>query len=418
MKHGLDSLAFRIIRTLAATAGALIFLSACQVSELFIPSSQTPTVSPLPPSRTPSPTASSTSSITPTPSPEGTLPVWGRFAAPRGTPATPIPPPMPAADLPEEARAVILAGLDRPNPYLGRSDALILLLYHPRLSKAALISIPPDLFGYLPGETMQRLYSAYPLGGARLLQQAIEYNLGIRPQGWLVVHSDDFALLVDELGGLTVPVLEDIPNTCGDRLYQGDVEMNGEETLCYVRLRQGPDEAARGLRQQQVLSLLLERLASGGNLLKLPELFSLFRSRIDTNLTNLDAVSAIPLALQLSDPKHVAYFRIGKEQTTLWQISEQPPGTVFLPRREAIQAVLQEAIDFINKPSPLSDTILTREVELTASPTVGTPGTPTRAPATRTPRPPTALPSPTAGISRTPTSANTPTPSATSTHSP
>ena len=325
---------------------------------------------------------------------------------------------MPALDFPEEARAVILAGLDRPDPYPGRSDALLLLIYHPRLSKAALISIPPDLFGYLPGQTMQRLYSAYPLGGARLLQQTIEYNLGIRPNAWLVIHNDDFSLLVDELGGLTVPVLEDIPTVCGDILYQGEVQMDGQQVLCYSRLRLGTDEAARGLRQQQILSLLLERIASGGNLAKLPELYSLFRSRIDTNLTAADALDAIPLGLRLSDPNRVAYFKIGQDETELWQISDQPPATVFLPRRDAIRKVLESAIAFINKPSPLSDVVLTREAQLTASPTVGTPGTPTIPLPTRTPRPQvsqTAAATLTFTPTRTATATLTPTPTLTPT---
>ena len=348
------------------------------------------------PSATP-PLPSATASLTPTvptltptetetPTPEGGLPVWGTFSGPRGKLVTPIPPPMPAAELSSEVKAIILAGLDRPSPYNGRADTLLLVIYHPRLAKAALISIPPDLFGYMPGQTMQRLNSAYPLGGGSLLQQTIAYNLGIMPDFWLAAHIDDFALLIDELGGLTVPVLEDIPNQCGDILYVGEVKMNGEQVLCYARLRLGSDEAARGLRQQQILRLIFDHLVQNGNLAQAADLFNAFHSRIDTNLSILDALNAIPLALRLGDPSRTAYFQIGPDQTSLWQISEQPPATVFLPKPDAIRAVLQKAAAFVNEPSPQSDMVITLEYQLTRPPekTTSAPSVPTQ---TATPRP-------------------------------
>lgn len=365
----------------------------------------------LPPEPTPTPT------LTPTPTPSGPLPIWGRFAAPRGYSATSIPPPMPPLELPDELRAVILAGLDRPNPYPGRSDMLILVIYHPRLSKAVLVSIPPDLFGYIPGQTMQRMYAAYPLGGGELLQTTIEYNLGIHPDYWLAAHIDDFPLLIDELGGLTVPIMQDIPNVCGDILYQGDVRMNGAQTLCYASLREGQDEAARGLRQQQILRLILDVMVRNSNLTRVNDLFTVFRSRIDTNLTLQDTLKAIPLVLRLGDPSRTAYFQIGPAQTSLWQISDKPPAEVFLPRREAIRLQLEQAVEFVNKPSPLNDIVVTLEFQLTHAPLFEV----ARTPEPYTPRPtmaPTSQPTPTITPGPSPTRTRTPIGTVTTTPSP
>jgi polyisoprenyl-teichoic acid--peptidoglycan teichoic acid transferase len=409
------------LRLFLLTAVALLlFNTACADLYLTPEPSATAYPSALPPTatvtRTPTPTLPATLTLTPTPG--GPLPTWGRFAGPAAgsTPATPIPPPMPPAALPDEVHAILLAGLDRDDPYRGRSDAMLLLLYQPRLAKAALVSIPPDLFGYLPGQTMQRLSSAYPLGGAELMRQAVEYNLGVRADSYIVIHLDDFALLVDELGGLDVPVMQDLPGQCGDVLIQGEQHMDGALALCYARLRDGPDEAARGLRQQELLRLLLDRLVQNGNLARLPELFSLFRSRVDTNLTAADALTAIPVALRLGDPSRTAYFLIGADQTDLWQISTQPPASVFLPRREAIRATIKDALDFVSKPSPLSDVVLTYEVQLTASPSP-TGGTPFIMPSPLPRKSSTPGPTATAPTStRTPTL--TPTPSPTATYSP
>ncbi len=42
---------------------------------------------------------------------------------------------------------------------------MYLILYNRRTSMASVISIPPDLFVYIPGYTMQRINNAYPVGG-------------------------------------------------------------------------------------------------------------------------------------------------------------------------------------------------------------------------------------------------------------
>ena len=399
-----------------ALISAAIILGACGL----LPAAQPPSSpSPLPPpsltpSATPSPTASATS--TPTPIPPDSLPVWSTYPAPLYTPVTPIPPPFGRLALPQDVRSLLLVGLDSSQPFVGRGDALLLVLYNPRLAKASLVSIPPDLFGYLPGYTMQRLSSAYPVGGARMLADALEYNLGVRPEDYLVAHQDDFSILVDELNGLAVPVLEVIPGVCDDILYPGEVLMTGNQAACYARLRFGSAELARGLRQQQLLYLVLRRLAQGGNLTRLPDLYDLFRSRVDTSLTARTMLTSTSLILKMGDPSRVSYFQIGEKETALWKISEQPPATVFLPRRVAITALLERAIAFANEPKPLSDVVVTLQYELTISPT------PTIQP-TLTPHPtstdtPAFTATTTGTITQTPTITATPTPTATHTLAP
>lgn len=391
--------------------GVALVFSGCAA----LPPVTTPTFSP-PVVFTPSLTPSSTSTSSPTPIPPESLPVWSTYPAPRLTPATPVPPPFGRVALPEGMHTLLLVGQDQFSPYLGRSDALLLVFYHPRLAKASLLSIPPDLFGYLPGYTMQRLSSAYAAGGIRLLTAAVEYNLGIRPDDWLVANMDDFILFIDELGGVTVPVMQAIPNACGDLIYPGEVFMEGWLAACYARLRVGTDEAARGLRQQQLLFIVLQRLAGGGNLIRLPEMYSLFNRRVRTSLTLEDVLANSGLVLRLADPKRVGFFQMGEGETDVWQISEQPPATVFLPRRLAIQKLLERAIGFASQPAPFSDLVVTLEYELTVSPTPTLSPTPTITP-TETITPtllPTETPTPTGsikpGASLTPSVTLTPTP--------
>ena len=77
-----------------------------------------------------------------------------------------------------------------------------------------MISIPADLWIYIPTVGMQRINTAYQSGlisnyqggGPGLLRDTIAYNLGIRIDHTAMVEFDGFQRIVDTLGGLDVPV--------------------------------------------------------------------------------------------------------------------------------------------------------------------------------------------------------------------
>jgi LCP family protein required for cell wall assembly len=341
-----------------------VAVTACTVPTQPAPSATLPSTA----TATRSPTITYTITPTFTPRPGGTLPVWGDFPGPQITPITPIPPPLTGLIIPDEVRVLAVAGIDRPAPYTGRADAMALIIYHPRLARASLVSLPVDMFGYLPGFTMQRLLTAYALGGPRTLTDTLEYNLGVRPDAYAILNLDEFTLLIDDLGGINVSVLDNVRQYCPG-IPPGTVLMNGEQALCFMRLRLGDDEFSRNRRQQEVLRTVFLRLVEGGNLVRLPELYDRYRSVIDTNLTREEVLSELPLALKLGDPRRMGYFLLGEAELELWQISQQPQASVFLPNRLAVMNLMQRAIDFVTTPSPLSDIVITLEYELTTSPT-------------------------------------------------
>jgi LCP family protein required for cell wall assembly len=285
-------------------------------------------------------------------------------------------------------RVLVIAGVDHTRPYIGRTDALALVIYHPRLARASLVSIPPDLIGYIPGYTMQRMNTAYAVGGARRLQSALEYNFGLRPTTYAILNLDDFQSLIDDLGGINVTILEELSSFCPD-IPHGLTLLNGAQALCYMRLRVGEDEQARNRRQQEILRTVFLRLVEGGNLVRVSDLYARHRSSVDTNLTLDDFQQSIPLALKLGDPARIGYFQLSEKQLNLWQISQHPRLNVFLPNRPALMVLMQQAINFVTTPSPLQDIVITLEYQLTISPTPTSTYTITPTPTdTPTPRPP------------------------------
>ncbi|NTW09467.1 MAG: hypothetical protein HGA28_07865, partial [Anaerolineaceae bacterium] len=282
-------------------------------------------------------TATSTGTVTLTPLPTRTLPVWMNYPSPVAlSMPTAIPPPAPRLELAPGVRSLLLVGSDKPSPYKGRTDALMLVLYDPGTAKAALISLPPDLFVYIPGLTVQRLNAAYVSGGIESLLTTLEYNLGIRPEKYAVIPLDAFTYWVDGLGGVDLTVSEDLWDSCGT-VREGRVHMNGQKALCYFRVRSGMEESARNRRQQELLQALYLRLAESGNFSLLPGLYQTYRDRIDTNLGYSEVIDSIPLALYLADPGRIQYFQLPAMALETWKLPGSTEAQVFLPRTTGIQ---------------------------------------------------------------------------------
>jgi len=309
------------------------------------------------------PWSSATPTATSQPSATATPDIWPIFPPPSRPAATAIPPAAPRLELDEDVKIWLLLGTEAEKPFSGRTDAIHLLLINERLSKASVISIPGSLFVYLPGHTMQRLNTAYALGGMELVRDTLAYNFGIRPDKFVLAHRTEFKWLVDDLGGLDVSVLFPIRDACGG-LPAGTHRMNGDKVYCYVSYL-GGDEVNRIRRQQQVLQLLFTKIVQNGRLARLPVLYASYQDHLETDVSLLDLLLRVPLALRLGDPNRVSYFVLGWEQLQQWELPDNTQTTVLLPRAEEVVMVFDQALAAISEPSPLGEIVLTYEAQAT-----------------------------------------------------
>jgi polyisoprenyl-teichoic acid--peptidoglycan teichoic acid transferase len=407
---------YRQQAVLVLLAGVLV-LAAC-VAPTPSPVS-VPTREEIPSSPFPSPSATSSATTKPTITASSTVTLnpnipWQSFPGPVIDPVIPIPPPAARLVVPDEVQIGVLLGTDRPAPFVGRTDAMILMFYNPKLGRASLAAIPADLFVYIPGYTMQRLQVAYAVGGIEQVQLAIEYNFGVTPEHWALAHPAEIASLVDEFRDFTIEVPVAYPDQC-DGLEAGRKVMNGQQVLCYVSFRQDMDELDRNQRQLEVVGQLFRRMVQGGNLVRLPGLVQTFEPNVSTSYTLEDMLSYIPLALQLGDPKHLGYMRMTPAQLILWDIPGQMGTQAFQPVRDALPQLAQAGLDFVSFAEPHGEIVRTLEYELTISPTPTVTSTFTVTP-TRTPIPTRTLrPTSTASPTRTPTKTAVPSITATPT---
>ena len=350
--------------------GALILsltLNACQKDSTRLESNGTPisieeTSQIIPP---PSPT-SQQNAASPTTTPWEAQITQEGFPPPSIDPATAVPDPLDGLTLSDEVQIWVLLGSDTEPPFNGRTPAIHLLFIHPRFSKASLVSIPANLYVYIPGYTMQRISTAYAVGGIEALRQTLAYNFGITPSRFVLAHPGDFQWLVDDLDSIEVSVFYPMPQTCGG-IRAGLIQMDGALALCYASFLEDMDEVDRMRRQQQLLSIIFRKITSDGNLVKLPLLYASYQGWIETDFSLQEIMTYIPLALRLADPDRIGYFMIGSEQTTLWTIPGNSEAQVFLPNQDAVKALLQQAINDIMAPMPLSDQVQTLEAQITAA---------------------------------------------------
>jgi LCP family protein required for cell wall assembly len=335
---------------------------------------------------------------------------WPTFAEPNRASVTQIPPAVTPLELNEDVRVWLLLGTELEAPNAGRTDAIHLIFINERLSKASVVSVPGNLFVYLPGHNMQRINSAYALGGMPLLRDTLAYNFGIRPDRFVLAHKEEFSWLVDDLGGIEVSVLFAIRDDC-DGLPAGLHHMNGNKTLCYVSYLKDGDEVDRTYRQQQVLQLLFTKLVQDGRLAELPAMYLSYQDKMETDISLADFLQRIPLALRLGDPQRNSYFVIGWESASLWELPDHTKTRVLLPDLEAMAKTFAQAASVINESSPLGEIVVTYQWQLTEAiagtqtrqpldmqTTAGVPSrTPTPRP-TRTPLPPVYTPASTAII--------------------
>jgi polyisoprenyl-teichoic acid--peptidoglycan teichoic acid transferase len=372
----------RKIHVLAVLSLGPVLLAACRPEALplterpVITASSTPTHLILPPTPTPEPvhfeptgtpppSGASRPAIplTPAPSPAIDEPLFS--ASPTGE--IPIPAPAEPLPLPEGVQVLALLGADDQGSGAGRTDSILLVFYHLQNGTASLVSIPRDLYVYLPGREMDRINTAFFWGGFDLLAGTLEYNLGVHPDHWVLVRFGDFIRFVDDLGGVTVPVSDPLPDDCGG-IPPGAVHMDGSTALCYLRERRTTSDIARSRRQQEVLGVILDRFIAFEHLRNLPLWYEHYREAVRTDLTLENLLAFIPFAIKLQDAG-LRKYQIGWEQVEPRKLPDNG-AEVFLPKRGEIQALLIQAIAGLDAAISDSPALQARLAALTATATL------------------------------------------------
>lgn len=322
-----------------------------------LPGTDTP-----PPSLTPIPVSPPPVEATFSPTPDFTVLLPTAWTPPAFSVPEGVPTPMPLLT-DSEMVTFLLLGSDVRLGAPFRTDTIIFVAIRPKLGQVTLLSIPRDLWVYIPGWEMQRINTAYvhgaangPDGGEALLKNTILYNLGLRVDHTAVVDFDGFRRIVDTLGGIDVPVAcpytdwrlkspELDPQVEENwELYTvnpGVVHMDGDLALWYARARKKSSDYDRNRRQQEVLRAMYAKGLQIGAVTKLPQLYQTLRNSVRTDLDLSTLLALAPLAWHVTNADIRSYY-IAPPLVTAWTT---PSGAwVAVPDGAAIRAMLEKAL--------------------------------------------------------------------------
>lgn len=258
---------------------------------------QPPTATPRPTQTAVAPTATPTS----LPQIEPTLGVSDGAAASGTSPlSTAIPTAVPRFEVPATTTNILLLGSDLPLKENDiRTDTMIIVSINRDGPTASMISLPRDLYVYLPGRTMSRLNTAILVGGVDLLKQTILYNFGIPIHYYARVDFQGFEDIVNAIGGVDINVtcryedwrlkspeldIEDPDNWEKFPLEIGTHHMDGDLALWYARSRLASNDFDRGRRQQELLRALFRQGVDLGLITEFPTLWNTFQNTVETDL--------------------------------------------------------------------------------------------------------------------------------------
>jgi LCP family protein required for cell wall assembly len=344
----------------------------------FLTDTPQPTFTPVP-TKSPTPTAAPTKTPTVTPTPVQ-LRVAGELGVSIGITAgliisggTPVPTPVPMIDMPADTINVLLLGTDaRPGETLGRTDTIIVVSINRARHSVSMLSIPRDLWVYIPGinrydriNTADIWGSRYKLGGrVDLLAETLRYNLGIPVNYYAIVNFSGVRNIVDRVGGIDVlaqcplyDIFPDLPPEANDIITDtaqlstvptgtidipspGLYTLDGQHALWYARSRKTTSDFDRSHRQQNVLRAVWAKIKAQGLVTQLPNLWNEVTSLVTTDLSLNDVIYLAGFGLQLDD---TALKQRAIDRAVLQPFTTETGAAVLGILPERVPLVVQEA---------------------------------------------------------------------------
>ena len=219
-----------------------------------------------------------------------------------------IPTAVPTFQVPLGTTNILLLGSDIGlDEGIGRTDTMIILAINRDGPTASMVSLPRDMWVYIPGWTSNRINTAlsrgssvgYPGGAIAQLKDTILYNFGIPIHYYAQVDFEGFKQGVDLIDGIDVAVscrLRDwrlrSPELNPDNednwhtftLDPGVYHMDGDMALWYARSRLTTSDFDRGRRQQQLLRAALNQGVDLNILSSIPELWGTYQDSVKTDM--------------------------------------------------------------------------------------------------------------------------------------
>ncbi len=208
-----------------------------------------------------------------------------------------------------------------------RTDTLIVVNINRTAGTVSMLSLPRDLYVYVPDWRFVRLNTVWDrglfvyggnAGGFRLIKETLWYNYALELHYFAMIDFSGFKEIIDTLGGVNIAVdcpIEDYRWTGGYdaegtptfdliTIPVGLHQMDSITALMYARSRRNSNDFDRGRRQQQLIRAVFSTARSQGLLADIPSLYNDITSIVETNIPPEVFLQLAPLGLAL-DPTNI-----------------------------------------------------------------------------------------------------------------
>ena len=191
-----------------------------------------------------------------------------------------------------DAVNILLLGVDERDGDVGRWDTMILLSLNPRTDSMLMLSIPRDTYVNIPDRGMDKINHAYAFGeaaqtggGTELSVETVEEAFDLPIHSYVRVNMEGFQQGIDALGGVTVQNSTAFSQD-GHDFSEGNLTLNGEEALSYIRMRKEDSrgDMGRNERQRNVIVAAMDEAASFSSITKAGNILDILGNNVQTDL--------------------------------------------------------------------------------------------------------------------------------------
>lgn len=277
---------------------------------------------------------------------------------PTATPVEPTPENTPEPEQPTVDPAlssgiinILVLGSDQRQSADFRTDVIVLVSLNPATGRVALISFPRDLYVEIPYWGYDRINTAMEYGGFVMMANTFETNFGVRPSHYVLTNFQSFVTIINSLDGIDINASQALTDKC--KLPEavggyctfgpGPVHLTGEAALWYVRSRYSTSDFDRTRRAQEVLLGLFKSLVSINGLMRVPELYEIYRQNVETNLSLADVLPLASMAPGLvANPEKIRQYAVGPAE--VYSYTTEAGAQVLMPNYNAVYYLVQQAV--------------------------------------------------------------------------
>ena len=223
----------------------------------------------------------------------------------------------------------------------GRSDAIVIVHCNPVKNTFNVLNIPRDTKIKIPGHGAEKINYLNTISGPTFTRKYLERLLGIHIDNFVIVNVQGINQVIDELGGIKIDVPQrmeyhDYTAMLHIDLHQGRQTLNGKQVEGFLRFRHDMlGDIGRIQRQQAFMRALSKKLLDPVIFTKLPEIVSIYRKIILTDLKPTEIIKIANFVRNVPLNKHVTVILPG-------DFGQHNQVSYWIPNKQEIQKLVKK----------------------------------------------------------------------------